>query len=65
VIGSATTWTLGLTLGIVASLESLLSLEATNKLDPAKREAPANRELFAQGLGNVTSGLLGGLPSRA
>ena len=55
-------WILGATLGVVASLESLLSLEATNKLDPLKREAPANRELLAQGLGNVASGLLGGLP---
>lgn len=55
-------WTLAVTLGIVASLESLLSLEATNKLDPDKRDASANRELFAQGLGNITSGFLGGLP---
>ncbi len=55
-------WLLGATLGIVASLESLLSLEATNKLDPLKRDAPANRELFAQGLGNVISGFFGGLP---
>jgi len=55
-------WTLALTLGIVASLETLLSLEATNKIDPLKREAPANRELLAQGAGNVVSGLLGGLP---
>ncbi len=59
---SSATWTLAATLGIVASLESLLSLEATNKLDRLKREAPANRELLAQGIGNVTSGLLGGLP---
>ncbi|MCA0377412.1 MAG: STAS domain-containing protein [Gemmatimonadetes bacterium] len=57
-----TTWMLAATIGIVASLESLLSLEATNKLDPEKRDAPANRELFAQGLGNVVSGLAGGLP---
>lgn len=55
-------WMLAATLGIVASLESLLSLEATNKLDPDKRDAPANRELFAQGLGNMLSGFLGGLP---
>ncbi len=55
-------WMLALTIGIVASLESLLSLEATNKLDPEKRDAPANKELFAQGLGNMLSGLLGGLP---
>jgi len=62
VLGTPTMWTLAATIGIVASLESLLSLEATNKLDPYKREAPANRELLAQGLSNVTSGLLGGLP---
>ncbi len=55
-------WILAATIGIVASLESLLSLEATNKLDPEKRDAPANRELFAQGLGNVVSGFFGGLP---
>ncbi len=55
-------WTLAVTLGIVASLESLLSLEATNKLDPLKRDASANRELIAQGLGNSISGFLGGLP---
>ena len=60
--GDRGVWVLGATLGIVASLETLLSLEATNKLDPLKREAPANRELLAQGLGNLTSGLLGGLP---
>jgi MFS superfamily sulfate permease-like transporter len=55
-------WMLAATLGIVASLESLLSLEATNKLDPEKRDGPANRELLAQGLGNVVSGFFGGLP---
>jgi MFS superfamily sulfate permease-like transporter len=61
-LGDPAVWTLAVTLGIVASLESLLSLEATNKLDPEKRDAPANRELLAQGLGNMVSGLLGGLP---
>lgn len=55
-------WRIGLTLGIVASLETLLSLEATDKMDPYKREAPPNRELFAQGIGNTISGLIGGLP---
>lgn len=55
-------WRVGLTLGIVASLETLLSLEATDKMDPLKREAPPNRELFAQGVGNTLSGLIGGLP---
>jgi MFS superfamily sulfate permease-like transporter len=60
--GNPQVWILGITLGIVASLESLLSLEATNKLDPEKRDAPANRELLAQGLGNLVSGFFGGLP---
>ncbi len=55
-------WRIGITLGIVASLETLLSLEATDKMDPLKREAPPNRELFAQGVGNTLSGLIGGLP---
>jgi MFS superfamily sulfate permease-like transporter len=50
------------TLAIVASLESLLSLEATDSLDPLKRISSADRELVAQGIGNVTSGLIGGLP---
>jgi MFS superfamily sulfate permease-like transporter len=50
------------TLAIVASLETLLCVEATDKLDPNKRITPANRELKAQGLGNILSGLIGGLP---
>jgi MFS superfamily sulfate permease-like transporter len=50
------------TLAIVASLETLLSLEATDKLDPLKRRSSANRELMAQGVGNTLSGLVGGLP---
>jgi MFS superfamily sulfate permease-like transporter len=49
-------------LAIVASLETLLCVEATDKLDPYKRVTPANRELKAQGLGNLFSGLIGGLP---
>ncbi len=53
------------TLAVVASLETLLSLEAVDKLDPLKRTAPTNQELKAQGLGNVISGLLGGLPITA
>jgi MFS superfamily sulfate permease-like transporter len=61
-LGDQQVWMLAITLGIVASLESLLSLEATNKLDPDKRDAPANRELLAQGLGNMLSGFFGGLP---
>ncbi|WP_305908889.1 SulP family inorganic anion transporter [Methylomarinum sp. Ch1-1] len=53
------------TLAIIASLETLLSLEAVDKLDPLKRTAPTNRELKAQGLGNMISGLVGGLPITA
>ncbi|MCW5906506.1 MAG: SulP family inorganic anion transporter [Chitinophagales bacterium] len=53
---------IAVTLAIVASLESLLSVEATDKLDPYKRNTPTNRELKAQGMGNIVSGLLGGLP---
>ncbi|KAA0991462.1 SulP family inorganic anion transporter [Dyadobacter aurulentus] len=55
-------YTIALTLAIVASLETLLSVEATDKLDPFKRSTPTNRELIAQGIGNMTSGLIGGLP---
>lgn len=50
------------TLAIVASLETLLCVEATDKLDPHKRNTPTNRELTAQGVGNMLSGLIGGLP---
>jgi len=55
-------WTIAFTLALIASLETLLSVEATDKLDPAKNVTPTNRELFAQGTGNVLSGLIGGLP---
>jgi carbonic anhydrase len=55
-------WKVALTLALVASLETLLNLEATDKLDPHKRKSPPNRELFAQGVGNTFSGLLGGIP---
>jgi carbonic anhydrase len=51
-----------LTIALIASLETLLSLEATDKLDPNKHYTPTNKELKAQGLGNIVSGLLGGLP---
>jgi MFS superfamily sulfate permease-like transporter len=54
--------TTGLTLALVASLESLLSIEAVDDLDPYKRVTPTNLELKAQGVGNIVSGLLGGLP---
>ncbi|MHA8059647.1 SulP family inorganic anion transporter [Aquirufa beregesia] len=55
-------YSLAITLALVASLESLLSLEATDSLDPAKRISSADRELLAQGMGNIFSGFLGGLP---
>jgi MFS superfamily sulfate permease-like transporter len=57
-----TVWTIAFTIALVASLETLLSVEATDKLDPDKNITPTNRELFAQGIGNITSGLIGGLP---
>jgi MFS superfamily sulfate permease-like transporter len=53
------------TIALVGSLETLLSLEAADKLDPMKRTAPTNRELKAQGLGNFISGMIGGLPITA
>jgi MFS superfamily sulfate permease-like transporter len=56
---------IAVTLAIIASLETLLSLEAVDKIDPLKRVAPTNRELKAQGAGNMISGLLGGLPITA
>lgn len=52
----------GVTIAVVASLETLLCVEATDKLDPYKRITPTNRELKAQGVGNLLSGLIGGLP---
>lgn len=55
-------YSIAVTLAIVASLESLLSLEATQALDPLKRISSPDRELLAQGIGNVSSGLLGGIP---
>lgn len=55
-------WITALTIAIVASLETLLSVEAIDKIDPQKRITPTNRELKAQGVGNMVSGLLGGLP---
>ncbi|MDZ4684999.1 MAG: SulP family inorganic anion transporter [Planctomycetaceae bacterium] len=55
----------GATIAIVASLETLLNLEAVDKLDPQQRTTPPNRELLAQGIGNVAVGLLGGIPVTA
>nr|BAL54081.1 sulfate transporter [uncultured Gammaproteobacteria bacterium] len=61
-LGNFEVWKLALVLAVVASLETLLSVEAVDKLDPYKRITPTDRELFAQGVGNIVSGLIGGLP---
>lgn len=55
-------WTTAITIAIVASLETLLNIEASDDLDPYQRVTPTNRELMAQGAGNMLSGLIGGLP---
>lgn len=55
-------WIVAFTIALVASLETLLCVEATDKIDPDKNVTPTNRELFAQGTGNIISGLIGGLP---
>jgi len=55
-------WKVALTLAIVASIETLLNVEATDKLDQMGYKTPVNRELIAQGVGNIFSGFLGGLP---
>jgi len=64
-ITNSLVWTTGLTIAAVASLETLLCVEAIDKLDPYKRSTPTNRELLAQGTGNIIAGLLGGLPMTA
>jgi MFS superfamily sulfate permease-like transporter len=58
-------WLIVVEIALVASLESLLSVEATDKLDPKKRDSNSNKELIAQGLGNMASGLAGALPVTA
>jgi len=55
-------YVIGATIALVASLETLLSVEATDKLDPEKQRTPKNKELKAQGIGNIISGFIGGLP---
>ncbi|MCQ0110192.1 Sulfate permease, MFS superfamily [Zhouia amylolytica] len=65
VLGNPTVYVTAFTLAIVASLETLLSVEAIDKLDPLKRRTPQNAELKAQGVGNIVSGLIGGLPITA
>jgi len=55
-------WITAVTIGLIASVETLLTVEAVDKLDPYKRKSPLDRELIAQGVGNSLSGLIGGLP---
>ena len=61
-LSNSATWTAGATIAIVASIETLLSVQAVDRLDPLKRHSPPDRELLAQGTANAVSGLLGGLP---
>jgi MFS superfamily sulfate permease-like transporter len=61
-IGLWKTWSVAIVIAIIAGIETLLSIEAIDKLDPEKRITPPNHELKAQGVGNIVSGLLGGLP---
>ncbi|MDI9818476.1 MULTISPECIES: SulP family inorganic anion transporter [unclassified Legionella] len=61
-LGKLEVYRVAIVIALVASLETLLCVEATDKLDPHKRVTPTNRELKAQGLGNIMSSLIGGLP---
>jgi MFS superfamily sulfate permease-like transporter len=61
-LGKPAVWLAAATIALIGSVETLLCLEATDKLDPLKRISRPNRELVAQGIGNITAGLLGGLP---
>ncbi|MBL8137217.1 MAG: SulP family inorganic anion transporter [Acidobacteria bacterium] len=62
---SPAVWVTGATIAVVASIETLLSLQAVDRLDPLKRHSPPDRELLAQGTANAVSGFLGGLPVTA
>ncbi len=64
-IGDSSFWVVAITVAIIGSIETLLSLEAGDKIDPQKRISPPSRELVAQGIGNTVSGLIGGLPITA
>lgn len=61
-LANSAVWTSAFTIALVASLETLLNIEASDELDPYKIVTPTNRELKAQGIGNIVSGFLGGLP---
>ncbi|UJP63663.1 SulP family inorganic anion transporter [Mongoliitalea daihaiensis] len=58
-------WVVAITIAVIGSLETLLSVEAADKIDPHKRISPPNQELFAQGIGNIINGFIGGLPLTA
>lgn len=62
ILTNSAVYTAALTIGLVASLETLLNIEAVDKLDPMQRMSPTNRELFAQGVGNMVAGLIGAIP---
>ncbi|MBL7923539.1 MAG: SulP family inorganic anion transporter [Bacteroidia bacterium] len=61
-ISNPEVWITAVTIAIVASIETLLCIEASDKMDPLKRYSNTNTELFAQGTGNILSGMIGGLP---
>jgi carbonic anhydrase len=61
-LSNAAVYVAAVTIAAVASLETLLNLEAVDKIDPQQRTSPASRELLAQGIGNVAAGMIGGLP---
>lgn len=62
VLGNLRVYSVAATIALVASLETLLNLEASDRLDSARRVSSTNQELLAQGVGNMLSGLIGGLP---
>lgn len=64
-IGDSTFWIVAATVAIIGSIETLLSIDAADKMDPLKRLTPTSKELVAQGIGNTVSGLIGGLPITA
>lgn len=64
-IATSSFWIVAVTVAAIGSIETLLSIEASDKMDPYKRTTPASRELVAQGIGNTISGIIGGLPITA
>ncbi|WP_111669741.1 SulP family inorganic anion transporter [Algoriphagus litoralis] len=64
-VASTEFWIIAFTLAVIGSIETLLSIDAADKMDPYKRITPSSRELVAQGVGNTLSGLVGGLPITA